>query len=126
MNDFNPANGKHTVMDVPTESKAPFSNYSLLRRGLDLISAGQVHVGDEELKYHRSLGLNYLSKGDYQLALQELNKCVCLGSQDSQSFHYRGLAFAGQGNPIRALEDYGKALSLDGSNLAVYLSRANT
>jgi tetratricopeptide (TPR) repeat protein len=77
-------------------------------------------------------GAIYRSKGDFDLALADLNKAIQIDAKNAEAYHQRGMTnraiyekdYDKKGNKDAALADFTKAIELDPKKGESYLSRA--
>jgi tetratricopeptide (TPR) repeat protein len=53
----------------------------------------------------------YMTKGDYDRAIQDYDRAVSLDPKNFLAFNNRGFAYGGKGNFDRAIQDYDQAIS---------------
>ena len=93
-----------------------------LQTALDLNPASS-----ETLRWQQSAGRNLLSKG-HRLFKEDLNQAIAqyklslmFNSQDSEAYHWRGVAYSRQGRLDLAVDDLEKAIELNPHNFDSYL-----
>ncbi|MGB3509995.1 MAG: tetratricopeptide repeat protein [Microcoleaceae cyanobacterium] len=66
-----------------------------------------------------------MGKGNYQAAIQDLNKAINLNPALSEAYLSRGVAYSGQGNRIAALADFNQAIKINPKNAKSYYYRGD-
>ena len=67
-------------------------------------------------------GLAYYKKGQYDQAIDDLNKVIESGLMSTSVYFYRGSAYFFKDEYSKAIDDYTKAIELDANNSSVYQS----
>ncbi|HJD35452.1 MAG TPA: tetratricopeptide repeat protein [Candidatus Blautia ornithocaccae] len=67
-------------------------------------------VGDTLKQQYRNEGINYINAGDYDSAIESLQKAVNIGTQDRRSMYYLAQAYAGKGDVENAVAWYQKVV----------------
>lgn len=67
-------------------------------------------VGDTLKQQYRNEGINYINAGDYDSAIESLQKAVNIGTQDRRSMYYLAQAYAGKGDVENAAAWYQKVV----------------
>ena len=67
----------------------------------------------------------YISKGEYDLALQDADQAVSLKPDDANAYNNRGLAHAGRGEIPEAVQDFEQAIRLKPDDESAYIGRAS-
>lgn len=62
---------------------------------------------------HALRGMNAYSRGDYRLALQSFSQAIVDGSNDANTYYYRGETYRQIGQNDEARDDYARALAAD-------------
>ena len=62
------------------------------------------------------LGEIYLATGEYERAMEALEKAIRMDNDFAEAYLYRGLTYEQMGNNDHALQDIGKAKELDPNN----------
>ena len=78
-----------------------------------------------KLRPYIHLGVSYIMKGEYDLALNEFNQALLINADDFKVYHNRGIAIDKKGDYQNALDDYTKAIALNGRAAVSYSNRAN-
>jgi len=68
-------------------------------------------------------GSAYLSKKDYDKAIEDINQMIRLNPNDAMNYKYRADAYAGKKDYDNAIADLGKALQLNPKDAEAYNSR---
>ncbi|WP_395020952.1 tetratricopeptide repeat protein [Dongia sp.] len=71
-------------------------------------------------------GALYVSKGDYDKAIQDLDEAIRLKPGEASAYNNRGIAYAGKGEYDRAIQDFDQAILLKPDDGAAYTGRAST
>ncbi|MBO6244886.1 MAG: tetratricopeptide repeat protein [Anaerovibrio sp.] len=68
------------------------------------------------IKDYCLLGEIYLATGEYERAIEALEKAISMDNDFAEAYLYRGLTYEQMGNNSHALQDIGKAKELDPNN----------
>ncbi|MGE0267544.1 MAG: tetratricopeptide repeat protein [Candidatus Omnitrophota bacterium] len=69
------------------------------------------------------LGVSYIMKGDYDLALNEFNEALQISRDDYKIYHNRGIAFEMKGDLEQAEKDYTRSIELNPGSAVSYTNR---
>lgn len=69
-------------------------------------------------------GSYYRDQGDYQRALQDINRAMEL-KVEANTLNQRGLVYRQMGNPANAIPDYNRALEMEPDNIQAHINRGN-
>ncbi|HTB01482.1 MAG TPA: tetratricopeptide repeat protein [Bradyrhizobium sp.] len=67
----------------------------------------------------------YNTRGDYDLAVHDLDDAIVLNPRNSVAFNNRGFAFERKGDPDRAIRDYDEAVRINPKNTVALVNRSN-
>jgi tetratricopeptide (TPR) repeat protein len=87
-----------------------------------LIQAGRDTADDWSVVYNNR-GIAYYEKGDYDLAIQDLNEAIHLSPNDEKAFYGRGLAYKKKGDFDHAIQDFNEAIHLNPNFERAYSDR---
>lgn len=71
------------------------------------------------------LGVSYIMKGDYDLALNEFNEALKISQDDYKIYHNRGIAFEMKGDLENARKDYTRSIELNPGSAPGYTNRGS-
>ncbi len=86
-------------------------------------SAGKNSVGPEE---YFKRGMVFNGKGDYEMAISNFNeaiKAIKIDKNSASAYLNRGVAYANEKQPGKAIADYSKAIELNGKNEEAFYAR---
>ena len=89
---------------------AEVSSDSLSVEGKSVYDTIMNQVGDTLKKQYRDEGINYIYAGNYDAAIESLEKAVNIGNQDRRSMYYLAQAYAGKGDVENAVTWYQKVV----------------
>jgi len=71
-------------------------------------------------------GAVYVGKGEYDKAIQDLDKAIRLDPDYAGAYDNRGTAYLGKGEYDRAIQDFDQAIRLNADDEVAYVGRART
>lgn len=89
---------------------AQVNSDSLSVEGKSMYDTVMNQVGTTLKRQYRDEGYNYLSAGDYDSAIESLEKALEIGEQDRRSMYYLAQAYAGKGDVENAITWYQKVV----------------
>jgi tetratricopeptide (TPR) repeat protein len=74
---------------------------------------------------YRSRGVAYMSKGELNSSIQDLDRAIQLDPKDAITYSRRDLDYILMGNKSRAIQDFDKAIQLNPKNAGSYIDRGS-
>jgi lipoprotein NlpI len=108
-----------TAQDCGSDENADL----VIRACTELIEAGQRSKPDLAKVYYNR-GTSYEDKGEFDLAIADLDRAVEIEPKYKEAFVNLGYAYDGKGDYERAIAAYGKAIDLDAKFINPYDNRA--
>jgi TonB family protein len=76
--------------------------------------------------FYKKRGSSYVAKGEFDLAVVDLDKVIEMKGDDASTYLHRGIAYLAKNRPDLAIGDFNKTVELDPTNAAAYLNRGNS
>lgn len=76
--------------------------------------------------FYKKRGSSYVAKGEFDLAVVDLDKVIEMKGDDASTYLNRGIAYSAKNRPDLAIGDFSKAVELDPMNAAAYLNRGSS
>jgi tetratricopeptide (TPR) repeat protein len=90
-----------------------------------VLTSDVISKSPRKARAYSSRGYIYITRGDLQKALRDLDQAVALDSSFLDAYLNRGIAYGMQRNLEKALSDFNAALRIDSTDLRVLANRAN-
>ena len=76
--------------------------------------------------FYKKRGSSYVAKGEFDLAVVDLDKVIEMKGDDASTYLHRGIAYLAKNRPDLAIGDFNRTVELDPTNAAAYLNRGNS
>jgi TonB family protein len=76
--------------------------------------------------FYKKRGSSYVAKGEFDLAVVDLDKVIEMKGDDASTYLNRGIAYSAKNRPDLAIGDFSKAVELDPMNSAAYFNRGSS
>lgn len=76
--------------------------------------------------FYKKRGSSYVAKGEFDLAVVDLDKVIELKGDDASTYLNRGIAYLAKNRPDLAIGDFSKTVELDPQNATAYFNRGNS
>jgi len=81
--------------------------------GCTALIQGSRDTADDWSVVYNNRGIAYYEKGDYDLAIQDLNEAIHLNPKDEKAYDGRGVAYKKKGDFDHAIRDFNEAIHLN-------------
>jgi tetratricopeptide (TPR) repeat protein len=105
-----------------------FRSIALYVQGKYLAAIDSAYLGTLEKSDHIGCHMNrakaYIARGEYDKAINSLNRIIYTDTKNSEAYSLRGHVYASKLNYDQSIADQAKAIELDGKNALAYERRA--
>jgi tetratricopeptide (TPR) repeat protein len=109
------------VQSVSLDSTFPRSNAGSARDAEETLSGAILSA-----KTYNDLGVKYLERKEYDLAISEFNKALEIDPVSAETYNSRGITYAKKGQYDLAISDFTRALNIEPNGAQPYYNRGIT